>query len=385
VTQGRSARVAVGSVFLINGLGIATFLPRLPEIQQRLGLSDAGLGAALTGAGFGGLLGSLAAGPIVTRLGSRRTTLAAGTLLGLALFPLGIAPSGVALAIALAVVGFADAVTDIAMNSHGMRVQRLYPRPIINGFHAAWSVGAMTGALLGSLAVALALPLEAQMAVLAVLVVVALWVAVGSFLADDATGSLVPGARPLLRGLGTLAVVALGTGIIEGSPADWGAVYLEGSVGARAAVAGLGYTVFAGTMLVGRMVADRAVHRFGRVAVVRVGSLLGVAGFLIALGVPAVWGVMVGFAIAGIGLAALFPAMFAAGSEVPGLGEGVGIAGTSLLARIGFMVGPLTVGALADATGSLRWGLLVAPLAGLAVAIAARAVGERHTLEPMEM
>jgi hypothetical protein len=63
----------------------------------------------------------------------------------------------------------------------------------------------------------------------------------------------------------------------------------------------------------------------------------------------------------------------------------VGIAGTSLLARIGFMVGPLTIGALADATGSLRWGLLVAPLAGLVVAVGARAVGERHTLEPLEM
>ncbi len=381
----KRARLAVGAVFLINGLGIATFLPRLPEIQQRLGLSDAGLGAALTGAGLGGLLGSLAAGPIVSRLGSRKATLAAGTVLGVALFPLAIAPSGAVLALALAAVGFADAVTDIAMNAHGMRVQRFYPRPIINGFHAAWSVGAMTGALLGSLAVALTVPLQAQMAVISVLVVCALWVAVAWFLADDPASAVVPGVRPRLRGLGALAVVALGTGIIEGAPADWGAVYLEGTVGARAAVAGLGYTVFAGAMLVGRMVADRFVHRFGRAVVVRVGSLLGVAGFFISIGVPSVWGVMIGFAVAGIGLAALFPAMFAAGSEVPGLGEGVGIAGTSLLARIGFMVGPFGIGALAEATGSLRWGLLVAPVAGLAVAIAARAVGERHTLEPLEM
>ena len=381
----KRARLAVGAVFLINGLGIATFLPRLPEIQQRLGLSDAGLGAALTGAGLGGLLGSLAAGPIVSRLGSRKATLAAGTVLGVALFPLAIAPSGAVLAIALAAVGFADAVTDIAMNAHGMRVQRFYPRPIINGFHAAWSVGAMTGALLGSLAVALTVPLQAQMAVISVLVVCALWVAVAWFLADDPASAVVPGVRPRLRGLGALAVVALGTGIIEGAPADWGAVYLEGTVGAGAAVAGLGYTVFAGAMLVGRMVADRFVHRFGRAVVVRVGSLLGVAGFFISIGLPSVWGVMIGFAVAGIGLAALFPAMFAAGSEVPGLGEGVGIAGTSLLARIGFMVGPFGIGALAEATGSLRWGLLVAPVAGLAVAIAAKAVGERHTLEPLEM
>ena len=142
----------------------------------------------------------------------------------------------------------------------------------------------MTGALLGSLAVALTVPLPAQMAVISVLVVCALWVAVAWFLADDPASAVVPGVRPRLRGLGALAVVALGTGIIEGAPADWGAVYLEGTVGARAAVAGLGYTVFAGAMLVGRMVADRFVHRFGRAVVVRVGSLLGVAGFFISIG-----------------------------------------------------------------------------------------------------
>ena len=60
-------------------------------------------------------------------------------------------------------------------------------------------------------------------------------------------------------------------------------------------------------------------------------------------------------------------------------------AATSLRAGIGLLVGPLTIGALAEVPVCLVWGLLVAPRAGLVVAVAARAVGERHTLEPLEM
>ena len=109
----------------------------------------------------------------------------------------------------------------------------------------------------------------------------------------------------------------------RGAPRRLGGGVFGGDRRSSAAVAGLGYTVFAGTMLVGRMWPTASSIASGGWRWSRV-SLLGVAGFLIALAFPAVWGVMAGFAVAGIGLAALFPAMFAAGSEVPGSGGGCG-------------------------------------------------------------
>ena len=45
-----------------------------------------------------------------------------------------------------------DAITDVAQNSHGLRVQRLYGRSILNSFHAVWSSGAVLGGLLGGAA-----------------------------------------------------------------------------------------------------------------------------------------------------------------------------------------------------------------------------------------
>ncbi|MFS8583763.1 MAG: MFS transporter, partial [Acidimicrobiia bacterium] len=54
---------AVAVVFVANGLGGPSFLPRLPERQASLGLSDAGLGAVLVGLAVGALAASPLAGP----------------------------------------------------------------------------------------------------------------------------------------------------------------------------------------------------------------------------------------------------------------------------------------------------------------------------------
>ena len=47
----RAARLAISVVFLVNGVTFASWMPRLPEIQDRLGISDAALGITLVGAG----------------------------------------------------------------------------------------------------------------------------------------------------------------------------------------------------------------------------------------------------------------------------------------------------------------------------------------------
>ena len=64
------------------------------------------------------------------------------------------------LAAALFMAGACDAVTDVAQNAHGLRVQRLYGRSIVNSLHGVWSIGAVLGGLMGSAAVGLSLPLH---------------------------------------------------------------------------------------------------------------------------------------------------------------------------------------------------------------------------------
>jgi MFS family permease len=117
-------------------------------------------------------------------------------------------------------------------------------------------------------------------------------------------------------------------------------------------------------MTVGRLTGDRAVDRFGQRGVVRVGGALTAVGMGLALAVPSVPTTLAGFALAGLGVATLIPAVYHAADELPGLRRGTGLAVINWLLRIGFLLSPPLIGILADAT-SLRVALLAVVVAGL--------------------
>ena len=82
--------------------------------------------------------------------------------------------------------------------------------------------------------------------------------------------------------------------------------------------------------------------------------------------VPSLATTVAGFAIAGLGVATLVPAVMHTADELPGLPHGVGLTVVSWLRRVGFLVSPLVVGLVADAA-NLRAALLGVVLAGLVV------------------
>jgi hypothetical protein len=89
---------------------------------------------------------------------------------------------------------------------------------------------------------------------------------------------------------------------------------------------------------------------------------------------------IVGFALAGLGVATLIPAVYQAADEVPGLPHGVGLAAINWLLRIGFLISAPLVGAIADAV-SLRVGLLTVVLAGMCVAVLGRSLPSRRLVD----
>jgi MFS family permease len=153
------ARMAVSVLFLVNAVLYANLVPRLPEVKDALGLSNASLGAALASMPAGALLAGLFAPVVIGRFGSARV--ASVGLVGMcaALAGVPLASNWVGFAAALFVLGALDSVVDVAQNAHGFRVQRRYGRSIVNAFHGLWSAGAVLGGLMGSVAAGLAVPL----------------------------------------------------------------------------------------------------------------------------------------------------------------------------------------------------------------------------------
>ncbi|WP_294567525.1 MFS transporter, partial [uncultured Arthrobacter sp.] len=156
--RARRARAGVAALFFTNGALFANILPRYPEIKADLGLANLEYGLAVASFPLGALLAGLAAATLIRRFRSSRVAVAGTVLTGIGVAAAGFAESWLVLAAALLLGGAMDALTDVGQNSHGLRVQQLYGRSILNSFHAVWSIGAMTGGLMGGAAVALGIP-----------------------------------------------------------------------------------------------------------------------------------------------------------------------------------------------------------------------------------
>ena len=141
----RRARGAVSAVFFVNAVLYANLVPRLPEVKDRLDLTNAELGTAIAAMPLGALAAGLLAPALIQRLGSGRVASFGLVLLAATVACLPLAPAWVVLAGLMLVAGALDSVIDVAQNAHGFRVQRSYGRSIVNAFHGLWSVGAVVG------------------------------------------------------------------------------------------------------------------------------------------------------------------------------------------------------------------------------------------------
>lgn len=377
----RHARAAVAVLFFTNGALFANLLPRYPQIKEDLAIGNGAYGLAVAAFPAGAITAGLAAGVLVRRMGSARVAVLGTLLTGAGILAAGLAPSVALFATGLFLAGAMDALTDVAQNAHGLRVQRLYGRSILNSFHAIWSIGAVTGGLMAAGAMALGLSLGVHLAVSAAVLVAAAVAALrfclpGPDNEPEETGPErrgTEGARGTPRvGLVLAALVLIATAgtLVEDAGNSWAALYLSDALHASAALAASGFIALVGAQFIGRIIGDRLVDRFGQRAVARAGGLITAVGMGLALAVPTLPGTVLGFALAGFGVATLVPAAMHEADALPGLKPGSGLTIVSWLMRLGFLLSPPVVGQVADAAG-LRTGLLVIPAAGVLVVLLA--------------
>jgi MFS family permease len=369
MTGARRARVAVAVVFAANGAMFGNWAVRIPDVKLDLGLSEASLGAALLVPAAGALVSMPLTGALSARFGSRAVTVAMALVFVTVPCLLGLAPSLPWLVPALFVFGVGYGGLDVAMNAQAVTVERTLGRPVMSSFHAAFSAGALVGSLTGALAAAADVPLFLHLAGTGLVLLAVAAPLLPAMLREER-------AEPHERGplfawptgrLLPLAVIASVVLMAEGAVADWSAVHLRQELAATPGTAGLAFTGFSLTMVVGRLLGDRLVARWGRVRAVRVSAVIATAGGLIVVLAPSVPVAILGYAALGIGLACTVPLVFvAAAGDDPE--PGPALAAVSTPGYIGFLLGPPVIGGLAELVGlGTALALLPVLLAGVAL------------------
>jgi len=381
-----SPRAAVAAAFLIHSTVSGTWAPRLPAIKESLGLSDGELGTALVGLAIGLLAGTRLAGAPVDRFGSRPVMRAGFPLLAATLLLPGLAGNGLALFASLLVLGVASGALDVAMNAQGIEVERVLRRPILSGLHGLWSVGLGIGAGVAAGAAAIdAEPLEHFAVVAAVLAVLSVVFLRGLLPAHDHVREESHDAEPpdvrWTWALLLLGVIAFCSFVGEGSASDWSAVYMTQELGTSDALGAVAFAAFAVTMATARFAADPLRTRLGNVPLVRGGSLIAAAGLGAGLLIHEPWAGIAGFALLGLGLAAVVPIAFSAAGDLDPRATGRLVGRVATIGYVGSVAGPIMIGWLAEAT-SLRTALGLVVVLALAIAASARGCSGARSVTP---
>lgn len=382
-------RIALTAFFAMDGFLFAGWVVRIPAIKAQTGAGAGTLGLALLGVSAGAVAFMMITGRLCRRFGSHTVTTASAAALALSIVLPPLTHSATALGLVLLVFGAAYGSLNVAMNSAAVDLIGALRRPVMPSFHAAFSLGGMLGAGLGGL-VAGSLSPTVHLTLLAVLGLLVTAVAGRSLhthpapvvperrtaAAESRPSSGRAGRGPARRLVVVFGLIALCTAYGEGAMADWGALHLTQDLAAGPGTAAAGYAVFALAMTVGRLSGTTLVQRFGAARALIAGGTTATAGMLLGALAPTVWAAGAGFAVAGLGLANIFPIAIARAGEAGGP-DGVAVAST--VGYGGMLLGPPAIGFLAEAAGLPLALTTVALLAALAAGIAYVTRGAHHT------
>lgn len=352
ITNDQRALRAVAVQFFINGAVTASYIPRLPEIRDHLGVDLTTIGQLLTAASVAGLLGSWLSSRVVRSLGTR-TTMIYGTIALILLLPLIAAASTVwMLLLVLSGIMLVDVLVDVAMNIQGSNLSNRRATPVMNRLHGLWSVGSVVGGIIAASMAAMLIPLHWHLLGAATLMIFGLlYIGAGLLRSDKKVnavddGNENPAPFRVPVSLWVFAILGGTAYVPEMVGSDWSPFRLKDDLDSSAGQAGIGYVAFTSGMVVGRLSGDWVSAKLGKARLLNYSVTIAFIGLSIACLVDVVPLVYAALTMAGIGISVLFPALYDAAAQDQRSGPALGAMTAG--SRSIMLVAPLGIGFLAD-------------------------------------
>ncbi|SKC47963.1 MFS transporter [Krasilnikoviella flava] len=393
---------AVFVVFVVAGIGMATWASRIPAVRDGLGFSEAEMGVLLLTGAIGSLVALPLSGMIASRIGAGRTCVSFAALAAAGFAVATLAVDGdhpLLVRTGLFLGGMGVGIWDAAMNLEGAVVEQRLGRSVMPRFHAGFSLGTVAGAGIGALAAHAGASLAGHVITVMVIDLLVVVVCVRFFeptphtaaagdgaaapdtradpatAVDTGTGHTLRDTLATWRESRTLLVglVVLAAALTEGAANDWVSLAVVDGFGTPDSTGAIALAVFLCAMTLTRLAGTSLIDRYGRVTMLRACGAAALVGVLVFALVPTLWVALVGVAIWGAGASLGFPLGMSAASDDPKRAA-LRVSVVSTVGYSAFFVGPALIGFLAEHVG-YRDALLVlaVPVAvGLVVAGAAR-------------
>lgn len=379
-TPRENYRLVLMVFFFFMGIIFASWATRIPDIKRALALSDAALGSILFAAPLGELCAIVPSAWLIGKIHSKKAILISMTLLPLCLVALGTAPGKIGLFCALFSFGFVYNMGNISVNSQAVGVEVLYRRSIIATFHGMWSLGGVAGGIIGALVAPLGISPLLHFLCICLMVLAGVFSLRSLIMPREVR--LGKKGQSLHRPAGfrpnalllILGFIAFGSMATEGAMYDWSAVFFAQVIQPGEHLVRVGYLACMCFMVMGRLLADGLVNRFGVTPVLQMSGLSIALGMSLALGFAELVPSTIGLALVGFGMASVVPLCYSLAGKAKDISPQVGISFVSSISFFGFLACPPLVGFLSHLL-NLRWALSPIILAGAAIFVLAAFAG----------
>lgn len=363
-------------IFFLNGVVLASWAPRIPDVKDELDISDGVLGAALFGVAAGSVPALFATGALLRRVPPRTVCRLAAITFAAGLPLIALAENGFQLGLVLAVLGAANGCLDVAMNAAGIRYEEHRHARVLSRLHGGFSLGVVTGATTGAVAASLDVAVGLHFGIVAAtLIVVAL--AISSQLPSYGPARTTPAAgigqsRRSIRVPLSIVALAVAALLMEGMITDWSALLVGRDYEGGASLGALTVTAFSFAMFVSRSIGDVLVQWVGARRLIVAGTLLLVAAMAIGLAQPSPIGALIAIMLMSFVLGPLFPIAISATGRTGPTDAAAMVAKISAIGYLAFLAGPPIVGLGAEALSLPTTFALITLACGLSIGLGGR-------------
>lgn len=366
-------RIAVAAFYFGMGITFASWASRIPDVQQSLGLSDGELGLALFAIPAGQLTMMAVSGYLIAKFGSRLTSIVALFLYSAALWSVSFVDSYTGLLAGLFFFGTTANMSNIAINTQAVFLEKLYGRNIMSTFHGLWSMGGLLGGIIGATFANSTLSLGWHyLTILFISIVIILLNRNFLVKEEPQDESDAPAQKFKLTSIESLILVlgfmGFGGMFCEGTVYDWSSVYFAKVVKPDASLIRAGYIAGMAAMTTGRFLADRFVVKYGPAMVLRVCGGLIVTGLWLAVALPMLIPAMLGFLLVGFGISSIVPICYSIAGQHSSMKVSTAITLVSSISFVGFLIGPPIIGLISEMT-NLRISLALAAIFGIFIMV----------------
>ena len=343
---------ACKALFFSISFFVGLWTVRIPDIKDQIGTDYQGMSYLFVIFSLGSIFTMIIAPKIIQNFSSKFIGLLTGFVISFLWVFIPFVSSFYQMAVLSFIFGSSYGIIEIVLNLQATSLEKKYEKPIMSGIHAFWSIGLLGG----SFATSLFLEYEISFLINSLVFIVLIFPLFffGSLTLKDTNSTPQKLSAIFFKWPKIVLILVIFSTtcvFLEGGTDSWGALYMRDYLLAEGFSIGIAAIAFNGSMVFGRLTGDRLKSIFGIYNFLFISIILSLLGSLIIFISKFAFISILGFVIAGFGVASIVPICYTLISRIKDLDQTVGVTIITLAVYGNFTIAPPILGYTANLLG----------------------------------